>query len=298
MDANASVGHDISAHISDFQAGPPEPKSEPFESFVCEQDLWLPATFQEHQVGLGSTWTHSSGKQRRIDYVGLPRCWSLSSCCAWVSDVIDPLFAKIDHAAACVGLSFQTEFQENPRLRAQTSIQLDQGKTLDLAVLATTPDVPFDINVHTHANRLQSCLVDALANQQHTWTRKPKKKTMSDSTWELVLQKRQCRRHLAQAQKLQNKTRLEIFFSIWRHQRQSSDLDTLSAFDRILVDQDRLVAQTLESFRALGEQVTQALRADDLIFFQTLAAEGADLLSPWDVKQFWQVLRRSLHGLH
>ena len=74
-DANADVGQQPSTHIGDFQPGRMDPKTIAFEGFVAACDLWLPATFSGYQLGEGSTWTHSSGNRKRLDYVGLPCQW-------------------------------------------------------------------------------------------------------------------------------------------------------------------------------------------------------------------------------
>ena len=98
----------------------------------------------------------------------------------------------------------------------------------------------------TLSEQLQSSLLAALRPCRRPAAPTPRKKTMSSRTRDLVLQKREARRHLAAA------------------------------------------------FRHLGRRVVQALRHDDLLFLQTLLAEGADLLEPADVRRFWAVIRRSL----
>eukprot|EP00435_Cladocopium_sp_Y103_P013395 s5733_g3.t1 len=96
------------SHIGDFQATKQDDRAHHFESFVVTNDLWLPATFEECQEGAGCTWTHSTGHRKRLDFIGLPRCWHVQSCRAWVSDCIDPTILRADHAAACVEVCFDS----------------------------------------------------------------------------------------------------------------------------------------------------------------------------------------------
>ena len=70
--------------------------------------------------------------------------------------------------------------------------------------------------------------------------------------------------------------------------------EAITGFDTLMSNQDVLIAGALAAFRIVGRQVTAALRRDDIVFFQNLLAEGADLLGPQDVKRFWSILRRSL----
>lgn len=71
-DANAVVGVSPTTSIGDFQAGPHDSKSEPFENFIRRCGLWLPSTFEVCQDGPGHTCgTYTGGRERRIDFIGL-----------------------------------------------------------------------------------------------------------------------------------------------------------------------------------------------------------------------------------
>ena len=289
-DANAVVGAHTSHHIGDHQAAKEDVKAEPFENYISRSDLWLPATFESCQEGSGSTWTHSSGSTRRIDYVGLPLTWHHTVCRSWVSDLIDPTILRADHAAVCAEVEFET-------VRAATGLTSDRhgSRHLDIDPGAIhwdglCPQVPFDTDVHTHYHSLQTALSQHLQPQQVKRTRKPIKTTMSVETWALVCEKRQWRKTLAEHSQMQKKTLLEACFGVWRHQ--CPDLAT--HFEGLLAMQDRLIAQALGQFRRLGRLVTAAMRHDDRTFFDSLLRDGAEFLEPSDVKKLWAVIRRSL----
>ena len=287
-DANAAVGATSTAHVGDFQSGKPEEKAAPFESFVVKQDLWLPATFEDYQEGEGHTWTHTSGKCRRIDYVGLPRCWHVRSCKAWVSTHIDPSLLREDHSAACAEVCFPSAGAPLGPMSEHTSFRDIDVNQITWANLEANPMPGSD--VHTHLDALQSRLVDHLRPCDRRRQRKPIKQTISEETWHLVCEKRKWRSTLHEYQRLQRQTVLEQVFDVWKTGR----CDFLDEFAKLHKHQDLLVAGALHHFRQLGRRVCAALRRDDCNFFSSLLADGAEFLHPREVKNLWQIVRRSL----
>ena len=88
-DANAEVGDRLNRFIGDHQPGVWNPKSEPFSTFVVEQGIFLPSAFKSCHEGDRTTWLHPKGSTSRIDYVGLPVSWSLTSCATSVDADVD-----------------------------------------------------------------------------------------------------------------------------------------------------------------------------------------------------------------
>ena len=291
-DANALVGAHTSQHIGDIQATTEDAKAEPFEGYVSKNDLWLPATFESCQCGEGTTWTHSTGSTRRIDFIGLPLHWNYSSCKAWVSETIDPTILRADHAAVCAEATFElvrpvSGFTADRN--AAHHLQVDPGN-IDWYGLQSPAPQGLELDIHSHYQQLQEALIGHLKPQQVRRQRRPLKTTMSDTSWNMVCEKRQWRTTLAEHVRVQKKTILEMCFGVWRHQRN----DMQDSFYVLLSQQDRLIAHALSQFRRLGRLVTQALRQDDKAFFATLLHEGAEFLEPQDVKKLWTVIRRSL----
>ena len=162
-----------------------------------------------------------------------------------------------------------------------------------MSALNHVPFVSPMTDVHTHADQLQSALLKCLQPQRQTAPRRPKKKTMTEETWQLVLQKREARRHLAELNHRQRRDLLVLVFTTWKD-RTAISIDFVNQYNQLFSMQDLLIAKALSLFRLLGRQVVVALRHDDATFFQNLLAEGADLLEPADVRRFWAVIRRSL----
>ena len=96
---------------------------------------------------------------------------------------------------------------------------------------------------------------------------------MTELTWQLVQEKRNCRNLLHERARGQRRTILGAWFACWKHALHECPFDQLAqAFDALIVEQDRLVAVAYHQFRLLGVQVTKALRADDIGFFLRLDA--------------------------
>eukprot|EP00435_Cladocopium_sp_Y103_P029468 s830_g7.t1 len=196
--------------------------------------------------------------------------------------------------AVCVELHFIGELYHHKKFKSGNKLFLSSGKQLDLTNLSALPAVDFHVDVHTHAASLQRALIDVLQPQcRPTKTQLPRKGSMTMETWALVREKRAVRTQLAQLQQCQRRDRLTVFFAAWRH-HQCYDQASVCAFDQLISMQDKLIARALADFRTLGRQVSQALRRDDVRFFQGLLSEGAEFLEPQEVRQFWRVVRRAL----
>ena len=291
-DANARVGAEPNDQVGDHQAEMLDPKAEGFLDFLARHGLWIPATFAATHVGLGATWRHSRGQWYRNDYVCIPHEWQLSHCLSWVSDDIDVGLLKEDHRAAVVHLTCAIRPFGHSRRASSTKLQLEG---FDPACLQDIPSPAWSVDVHSHAAALQDALVDRLWPYQTRSALKPKRTTMTEGTWHLVLEKRSCRNRLHEQSRIQKLTLLQAWFSCWKHAMvDCSPTPVHAAFDDLLRQQDQLIALSYWQFRCLGLQVAKALRADDIQFYSSLLADCTEFLHPGAVKQLWGVVRRSL----
>ena len=293
-DANARVGTITSSHIGSFQAEADSEKSEPFRNFLAEEALWLPATFEEHQVGEGATWKGLT----RNDFVAISQQWDFHHCRTWVDLSVDVSLTSEDHSAAMLELGITTtqrvhrrgqpqqrRFDEESVLETCTGI----GSSFNEFLTMMTPK-DWCLDVHSHARQIEDAIVSKVDDCTTRQT-KPLRKIMSDGTWELVQQKRTLRRQLFSYRDLQKKHVLLACFWSWKiHDGGWDDL----GFARIQKNLDQNIAISLWEFRRLGRLVTSAIRQDDRNFFQQLAQEGADVFEQGTSKQFWNVIRRSL----
>ena len=290
-DANALVGHDISHLIGPLDGSDGGSKADAFIEFVHRHQILLPATFEHYHSGPSPTWTHSSGQQRRIDYVGLPAQWTLDECAAWTLPHFGSALLHDDHIPVIVKFTKHTT-DKLPGHRKHIKLRAADLEHINLDSLAFIQQPPWDVDVHTHFDFLQSALYSECKRQSKTKPRKPVKTTLTEDTWLLIQEKRQWRADLAQYQSQQNTALLRLIFSAWHHQQEEVLL--IPQFDILMTQQDRLIAWALFQFRRIGRLVCNAIRRDDKCFYENLLKEGADFLAPQQVKDLWRVVRRSL----
>ena len=282
-DANAVVGSSTSEHVGAHQASQEEIKSGPFLDFLAQHDLFLPATFAHWQLGAGHSWTHSTGKPRRIDFIGLPLAWPSCHGSTWIQDDFETGFCHDDHLPACAEVSFLGSAgvsSSHQVRRPSKAAMLSAIEPSDFQSFATTP---WETDVHTHADSLQQQILGQLSAVTTRPVQRPRKQTITEPTWQLVQTKRRWRHSLRELHSQYKLSLLRACFGAWS-----------APTDNNLAILDKEIAITLYGFRQLGRQVTAALRRDDRAFFDGLLTEAADFLQPSDVKQFWRVVQRAL----
>eukprot|EP00438_Fugacium_kawagutii_P009848 Skav209415 [mRNA] locus=scaffold1411:154932:164980:- [translate_table: standard] len=118
--------------------------------------------------------------------------------------------ARDDHFTACLEvcmpstLVFPPMGRQSPQTRRHSMEDLDWNRLYDACSVA----IPAQMDVHSHALLLQQRLSKAFVRSKKR-VAKPLKASMSDSTWQLLLDKRGERKNLAQAQRLQHRTTLK-----------------------------------------------------------------------------------------
>ena len=292
VDANARIGAEPSVHVGDHQAEAIDPKAEGFLDFLSSHGLWVPATFSEFHTGLGATWRHARGQWFRNDFVCIPLEWQPFWCQSWISDIVDAGLVKEDHRAPVVHVRCKVRPYGQTRKPFAWKLRLEE---IDRAALDHVRQPGWTVDVHSHAAALQDSLVECLWPYRVKPVRRPIKTTMTESTWQLVQEKRECRNLLHERSTTQRGTLLQAWFLCWKHARYECPLSSVhSAFDDLLAEQDRLIAISLREFRRLGTAVTKALKEDDIQFFTSLLSDCKDFLQPADVKHLWRIVRRSL----
>ena len=290
-DANARVGSVVTPYIGGHQPETETPKSEFFRSFLGDQGLWLPCTFDSCQHGPGGTWLHTNGTWLRGDFIGIPVQWNFTHCKAFVSDVIDVATLKEDHRAAIVQLEGACPSGSYQHATSPLKLHDDQNSLIDATDFLQIQRPELSVDVHTHAYLLQQQIIQILGRRPCPRRRKPRKTNMTEVTWNLVCEKRDWRNHLWEAQDLQRQTVLRLCFQSLKDPGMKHCSATMN---RIIAQQDSLIAQALFQFRNLGRQVVKAMRADDVAFFRSLAQDAGDFVQPHQAKELWKVIRRSL----
>ena len=237
IDANATLASATIEFFQQHHADATTAQSSIFEDFLCDHQLYVPATFAALHSGPSFTWTHSSGKRMRLDYVLLS----------------EKLFAMVDHSATWV--SYDGTFTHEDHIPAVihlngwihvvppvTKHQWDEFALLDPGrcaafqdALATLPIPPCEVSVDTHC-ALYERQVLQLAKQ--FFTRKPgvrRRPTLSRHTLDTIAFKRHildCGRAWALMTHPDFKEELKI---VERQVRRMVTEDLQIMFDQILV---------------------------------------------------------------
>ena len=298
-DANCRLGHFPSECVGPWQAEIDTAHSDAFHDFLRQEQLWLPATFQECHSGNSGTWRHNNGSWYRGDNVAIPQRWFDQDCSSWISEDVDASLVKEDHRAAFVQLRATSEFisrstkQDSPSFDEEALLSAIAAHYPDISYSIRTGPIPsWDTDVHTHVQQLSASLTSTLASVYEKPPPKPRKTTMRPATWELVTMKRSIRNALSELQQQQRWNLLRASFTAWAHGPLSHT--ECAEFSTIMADLDIAIAKDLMRFRELGRQVTAAIRADDVEFFTNLSLEASEFMEPQQAKRFWHVVRRSL----
>jgi|Cyp1metagenome_2_1107374.scaffolds.fasta_scaffold24304_13 hypothetical protein len=142
------------------------------------------------KMALATLGTYTGGRERRIDFIGLPLRWTPSR--AWISTIIDPSSTRTDHLAACVDVEFQGQLHRHRSQPRRSVLKFDNAHDYELG--GPVPHLDPGLHVHTHAPELQRFLLDAVASHAAPHVPRPRKETMSAETWDLVLEKRAARK--------------------------------------------------------------------------------------------------------
>ena len=294
VDANARLGSQLSDAVGGHQAEEQDHGGQEIQAYLKHFALWIPSTFYEHQKGQGGTWKHPrTGAWLRGDYVGLPKDWQLTRCEANIDMEIDLSLKREDHRVAGVTFGWvgQPARGEDCSLRRQAPIAVDilrdhlQGPERNETMadlLRYVPVVPWATDVHTHTDLLQNGLQRWLWRHYIRGPRRPKRR-LSKPTWDLVCAKKDHRNELFRHQRLLQQRTLRACWSRWTGKTEDDVIET--------VEEARAYATTLKAFRALGGQVTYALRKDDRDFFEEMAKETGEMDEPSRCREFWRRIR-------
>lgn len=295
LDANARVGSIPTKAIGSFSADEQDTHGEYMHSFILDNELWIPSTFEGVQDGPGGTWRHPKTKQWiRGDYVCLPANWNLLTCKAFIDPNLDISLRVDDHCAASVSITWRARLLQpgQSQGRRVPPLALDDlradfagpnREALLQELLTSVPRCPWQIDVHTHTHALQQSLQRWLFRNYARPPRRPLRQHMTEATWALVQRKQKLRHFLFEHNREQRKRSLNGYFRAWAGLTPQLYGETF--------EEAKTFSRNLFEYRCLGVQVTKALRADDQDFFHHLSCEAGEMDSPGKSKYLWQRIR-------
>ena len=154
IDANSRVGLPSSDSIGDFGATQENIAGAWFHEWLIRNKYWMPSTFSECHSGDHNTWFHANGAAARLAYVTLSQDFKNTAVQTWVSQDVDLSITRLDHLLVSCRLDIWiSDDKSMPQAHRARSSQSSKFAN-DLQ----TPQLPWSLNVHEHANNIEEGL--------------------------------------------------------------------------------------------------------------------------------------------
>lgn len=267
-----------------------------FHRWLLEHQLKLPCTFAEHHDGdQHATYISPDGQhETRIDYIAVPNDLVYTKLCSTIDFDIDLSIDRTDHLVAKCDIAFQrTVALQNISERfglkynRQDLTKRLREEHVQTQLIDQHPLPPWTIDPHLSAEILTQQtqgFITAIAPQRSI---KRRKTQISDQTWALVDEKKAI---FKQLQKMQ-RVRMKYLFRAWKEPNESQP-DELCTWIKL---HDIALAQTTHRLGQLSKLVTQeAVRTEDVAFYQNLAAEAGRTYTQEGLTGLWKKIKATL----
>jgi hypothetical protein len=153
IDANATLASTTTEFFQQHDADATTPQGLIFEEFLCEQAMFVPSTFKAIHSGPSFTWTHSSGKRMRLDYVLLSRALFDMVTQSETWRTYDGTFAHEDDIPAVLSVTGWIQaHQAAPQHLWDEFALMDPIRCREFQdALATLPIPPWEVATDTHS---------------------------------------------------------------------------------------------------------------------------------------------------
>ena len=174
VDANAPLAQGDGDLYGPHGAEPSNKAGELLEAFLMEHRLFAPATFPNLHQGQTTTWTHSTGKRSRKDYVLVSQAAFALVRSSWIDVQHDTTFAHDDHLPAAIQCQGWLPASPNAlAFRWDEQAMLDNATTQQFqAALHTLPMPTWETCVDDHAALYER---QVLLLGQQFFSKKPEK---------------------------------------------------------------------------------------------------------------------------
>ena len=292
LDANARVGGVTSEHVSDHQEEGESPSGEILHQFLTRTNQWLPATYQECQIGDGITMMYPNGSTSRLDYVALPLTWKKHKVANEIRNDLTNRNSLFDHRPVLLEIQGKIEVQERRSMKKRgkrIDLKKEENRKRFQAMLKQGAGTyPWELDIHTHVARLNTMLRDTAEEVgKKDDTSHKKKQYLSEDTWKEIQEKRQIRKKCFEGQQEEKMRILRKAFGGWRR-RQDEDEEEDEKERRFERARNEL------EFRRRSRKVTSMVRRDDRTFYDNLAKEMKEKEDTKESAGLWRCVRRHI----
>ena len=206
--------------------------------------MWFPSTFDCCQQGPGKTWTQAAGGRSRIDYFVINDEIPRHAVATKVLDDFDLLTPNDDHDPIQISLDFNFVRRGSNPARLKRGTGLDIRKLREPERLAAFEDaldrtginqVPWDVDVNTHALWLQQAVQSALCAALPKKCDVPRSPYIPERAWKIRERKQRLKRlTLARKTHYRGEVR-ELVFRLWNAKRESNPSQLRWALKKVTV---------------------------------------------------------------
>ena len=184
-DANGHLGDIPSEAVQNYQSEIQDRNGELFHQYLLDNDLWIPSTFSQHQIGPGGTWRHWHGHLLRNDYVALPQTWKHLHVKTYVETKVDLALKREDHlVAACeIGGYGTYKFSSTCRKPDKFHLPSESHTKMELHRIAQLcPWIPWEVHPAEHDHILVENLTANMRTSIPRAKKRPYKPSISEDT--------------------------------------------------------------------------------------------------------------------
>eukprot|EP00435_Cladocopium_sp_Y103_P025543 s4003_g6.t1 len=193
IDANAPLAADATPFFGLHGAETTNAQGVLFEAFLVDNHFTVPSSFEHLHSGPTHTWTHSSGKKMRRDYVLTSPMATPMSKSSYVLVDHDTAFDHEDHLPLCLQVcgTFLAPHFDSARIRwDDTKLTDDQAVAAFQQALRTLPLPTWDVNVDEHCRIYESNVLQLARQHFEATVKRRRRPQLSSSTLAWIAFKR------------------------------------------------------------------------------------------------------------
>ncbi|CAE7570946.1 tyrP-A [Symbiodinium necroappetens] len=297
-DANARLGDVHSDHVGDLGAEVEGIAGALFHEFVIKIDAIVPSTWAQWHLGPHATWFSPFGTSSRIDYILVPRHWSVAELVSRTMPDVELMQARDDHVPVQLMCSFSRTLPSMVyRTTHKQVVRPDPSVAGAYASKALTQLVPvtsWTTGVDQHYRTLAAAWAEVgkeLTVEQEAAPRQP---YLSRATLDIVEERHALRASLKGWAREVTRRRMMIAFAAFvLHTRQDAfRAEGIAVADRWLREADQADAIALANYRRSTRSLRRAVALDRSDYLARLASEVASG-SIGNAKALYKVLRKA-----
>ena len=276
IDANAHFSEDVEPWIGGHGLEPAANLAASLLLDLLRQfDLFLPSTFAQLHDGTTATWrvgrAGTKAKESRCDYICLPLAWKDLQLTSLALPDLDAGMSSVDHMAVGLWCKFMTNTTHRPRPCTDVDKIPAALGLHSHALYEGLVDIGWNVDAHTHANRLSSHISAWLNTHCSAPPSRPGASYSTDATWStrrLRLQLQRMMRHLCHTM---TDHQCRMAFRAWRYvQPLHLVRDDMLHITYMYTRSHRILLATLRRSRSV---LRQSLRRDRTQYLEQLGQD-------------------------